>query len=126
MISYEEIKTWLQDKDNKQKLVYGACFVLVFIMGFGAGRFDGQNQKNIKQVNYTTKPAAVQTAGQGTAAAQPEVKGTSTPASCLIKGNSASLIYHVPGGYYYAKLKNPRCFGSEAEAKAAGYRKSSR
>lgn len=44
-----------------------------------------------------------------------------------IKGNANSKIYHVPGGSYYEGLKdNVVWFCSEAEAEAAGYRKSKR
>ncbi len=62
--------------------------------------------------------------------------GTDTVASggCLIKGNissSGERIYHVPGGQYYdrtkiAEGKGERWFCSEAEAVAAGWRKSKR
>jgi len=52
--------------------------------------------------------------------------------SCAIKGNisgSGERIYHVPGGQYYAKTQvnaasGERWFCSEAEAKAAGWRRS--
>ena len=44
-----------------------------------------------------------------------------------IKGNANSRIYHVPGGSYYESTKdNIVWFCSEAEAEAAGYRKSKR
>ena len=51
---------------------------------------------------------------------------------CLIKGNissSGEKIYHIPGGDYYNKTvvdesKGERWFCSEAEAQAAGWRKS--
>ncbi|MFC3886131.1 thermonuclease family protein [Bacillus songklensis] len=44
-----------------------------------------------------------------------------------IKGNTNSKIYHVPGGAYYDKtVDNITWFCSEAEAQAAGYRKSKR
>ncbi len=51
---------------------------------------------------------------------------------CLIKGNisrSGERIYHVPGGYYYDQTeidpsKGERWFCSEAEARAAGWRRS--
>lgn len=44
-----------------------------------------------------------------------------------IKGNANSKIYHVPGGSYYESTKdNIVWFCSEADAEAAGYRKSKR
>jgi len=53
---------------------------------------------------------------------------------CAIKGNvspDGERIYHVPGGYYYGqthidKAQGERWFCSEAEAKAAGWRRASR
>ncbi|TPK70784.1 hypothetical protein FJ527_28290 [Mesorhizobium sp. B2-4-18] len=53
--------------------------------------------------------------------------------SCNIKGNisynTGERIYHVPGQEYYSEtrislLKGERWFCSEAEARAAGWRKS--
>lgn len=54
--------------------------------------------------------------------------------SCVIKGNISSKgerIYHVRGGRYYGKTKisqskGERWFCSEAEARAAGWRRSKR
>jgi len=48
------------------------------------------------------------------------------PSWAPIKGNSDSMIYHVPGGAYYAKTNPEECFNSESAARAAGYRKSLR
>jgi hypothetical protein len=59
----------------------------------------------------------------------------SVPADdCAIKGNissSGERIYHVPDGQYYSRTKispskGERWFCSEAEAKAAGWRRSKR
>jgi micrococcal nuclease len=76
------------------------------------------------------------------AAATTPSKSTTTPApkttapaqtgtNCVIKGNisSGGKIYHVPGGAYYEKTDiytsaGERWFCSEAEAVAAGWRKS--
>lgn len=52
--------------------------------------------------------------------------------SCRIKGNinlSGERIYHVPGGKWYREtrinaLEGERWFCSEAEARAAGWRRS--
>lgn len=55
----------------------------------------------------------------------------STQGTCAIKGNLSSKgerIYHVPGQKYYARTKidkpGERMFCSEAEAEAAGFRRS--
>lgn len=45
-----------------------------------------------------------------------------------IKGNisSSGKIYHMPGGSFYSRTNPEICFNTEAEAQAAGFRKSSR
>jgi hypothetical protein len=52
------------------------------------------------------------------------------PKSHPIKGNINSrkktMIYHAPGGYYYDRTKPEKCFISEQDAKAAGFRRSKR
>ena len=67
---------------------------------------------------------------------EPDERRTSDDATgpCLIKGNISSRgerIYHVPGGAYYSRTKispakGERFFCSEAEAEAAGWRRSQR
>ena len=44
---------------------------------------------------------------------------------CLIKGNQGKngWIYHVPGMPYYAQTHAEQIFCTEAEARAAGYRR---
>ncbi len=86
---------------------------------------------------YTVVPQALSFT-QGTTSAKPMIidngvivqRGT----SCNIKGNisinSGERIYHVPGQHYYAATKispqyGERWFCSEAEARAAGWRKAS-
>lgn len=59
---------------------------------------------------------------------------TGRPISCVIKGNisrSGERIYHVPGGEYYDVTRidpsrGERMFCTEAEARAAGWRRSKR
>ncbi len=50
--------------------------------------------------------------------------------TCMVAGNKKSKVYHVPGGQFYRQMattsKDKVCFGSEAEATKAGYRKSKR
>jgi hypothetical protein len=58
MTFYEKIKDWLKQKENKDKLVLGLSFVLVFIVGFGAGSYVRETNKSSKPYpNYTTVPA---------------------------------------------------------------------
>lgn len=52
------------------------------------------------------------------------------PERYVIKGNrtttSGEWIYHVPAGQYYTATEPEECFASEADARAAGYRRSQR
>lgn len=61
-----------------------------------------------------------------TAPAAPVVAPGSDSYPCAVgqvKGNRDSKIYHVPGGTSYARTQeNVRCFATEADARAAGYR----
>lgn len=58
------------------------------------------------------------------------VAGESTELNCegKIKGNisSSGKIYHVPGGAFYKRTVPEICFNTEADAQAAGFRKSKR
>lgn len=138
MKSYEQIVSWI--KENKQHLVLAVCFVLVFLAGFGSGRYEKEWRRDrIKsQTNYNTKTAAVTKTPEAATApavlgqqqtAQPAAAASGTPANCVIKGNISSSkkkIYHVPGGSSYNIVKPEQCFATEAEAVAAGYVKSQR
>jgi hypothetical protein len=137
MTFYEKAKDWLKQKENKDKLVLGLSFVLVFIVGFGAGSYVRETRRdNSKpQANYTTvsakKPAAAAAADQGKVLGKTTVAATGTQASaaCVVKGNISAAgkkIYHVQGGAFYARVKPEQCFNTEAEALAAGFVKSSR
>jgi hypothetical protein len=137
MISYEQIKNWCKEKDNQQKMVLGVCFVLVFIIGFGAGRYVRETSRNNyqPQTNYTTQQSKklspfVSKEGDNQPAKQAVATTTGTPDStCIVKGNissSGKKIYHVQGGAFYKIVKPEQCFDTEAQALAAGFVKSSR
>ncbi|MDW3217496.1 MAG: hypothetical protein R8F63_02680 [Acidimicrobiales bacterium] len=48
------------------------------------------------------------------------------PATHPIKGNAQSGIFHVPGGMSYERTVPERCYASEADAEADGFRKAKR
>ena len=136
MWTYEEIKTWYKQKENKDKVVMATCFVLVFLVGFGTGSYVRETRPaSVKSpynntISQTKTPAAV-AAPAVQAAVKPAVAGaaTTTSANCLIKGNISTggrKIYHVPGGALYKVVKPEQCFNTEAEAVAAGFVKSGR
>ena len=138
-MDYSDMKNWLAEKENTQKVVIGCCFVLVFFVGFGAGRFERAVARDSVKTysNYTTQqPKKPLTAEAGTQAAAPEqgnvagaATSTATNGQCIVKGNISAKgdkVYHVKGGAFYDKTKPEQCFNTEAEALAAGFRKSSR
>jgi micrococcal nuclease len=80
-------------------------------------------------LNATPAVEGTQTPPPGSGSQICDYSGTNQP---VIKGNIASdgeLIYHVPGQLYYddaviTESKGERWFCTEAEAQAAGWRKS--
>jgi hypothetical protein len=48
------------------------------------------------------------------------------PLTHPVKGNADSGIFHVPGGLSYDRTVPERCYASEADAEADGFRKSKR
>ncbi len=102
---------------------------------------------NLGKYAYTSRPPAVQIEEPSvdltqaydnlkSASEQPQigsqelVAGETAILDCQgkIKGNvsSSGKIYHLPGGAFYNRTVAEICFASEQEAKAAGFRKSSR
>jgi len=137
-MTYQYLKEKL--KDNQTKIILGGCFVLVFLVGYGTGKFNTEHIKGrIQQPNYTTnfkaQPAQKPVAKPTAEAAKPEVAGAVTlppaggDAACVVKGNIAAKgvkIYHVVGGASYKRVKPEQCFATEEQAKAAGFVKASR
>ncbi len=133
MLSYEQIKTWLKEKENKNKVVLVACFIVVFLVGFGTGRYErGSRRDTYKPLsNYTTQSIKKP---QGAPAAEADVAGVTTTTlpsliNCVVKGNISAKgkkVYHVVGGAFYKIVKPEQCFKTEAEAVTAGFVKSSR
>ena len=72
--------------------------------------------------------------GGGSRSLSPRRDAAGTRQGCVIKGNvsrSGERIYHVPGGAYYdatriSEAKGERWFCSEADARAAGWRRARR
>ena len=48
------------------------------------------------------------------------------PATHPVKGNADSGIFHVPGGMSYERTVPERCYASEADAEADGFRRAKR
>lgn len=128
--------------------IAGACFVAVFIAGFGTGRISNggasdspakrslsNSTTNTGDKTKTTAAGATDGAGNSATASTQNSSTTKLPATtttgavdpnnCYIKG-SKSKTYHMPGGSFYERTNPAACFNSEEEAVAAGYKKSSR
>jgi len=118
-------------QNNERKILLAVAFVCVFALGFFAGRIDSASRirPEIKIEKSDNKSSILIEQSQAQESVTTEVLGTNTaPESCKIKGNisSSSRIYHVPGGAFYERTQPEMCFNTEAEAQAAGFRKSSR
>ncbi len=139
---------------HKKEIWIGACFVLVFLVGFGTGRYDRYRVTSQKKLpnNYSKNPDLNQKAGvdRGEEAGAGAVKGAQmqkdakqeapNPApktvvakpkdntDCVVKGNISgnNKIYHVKGGAFYDRTNPEMCFATEEEAKVAGFRKAAR
>ncbi len=151
-MSYEYIKSYILAHRTEIKIVIS--FVIIFLVGIGVGRFQTTGVRNAKtsssQSHYTTKPTPTvaglnaelqtETTTEPTNTSTKDTQPTPKPVvannsslnnangSCIIKGNisSTSKIYHVKVGAFYDRVKPEQCFNTEAEAKSAGFRKSSR
>ncbi len=110
---------WLE---MKPKIVVLICLVGAFISGYAVGNFGGSPPAR-RQLNYTTNP--VNKPLEKVEAKKPLNTAPKQGSECPIKGSS-SKIYHVKGGAFYDRTTGVICFNTEAEAEAAGYRKSSR
>ncbi|HEX5429784.1 MAG TPA: hypothetical protein VFX17_01750 [Patescibacteria group bacterium] len=119
-------------RHNQQKIALAIGFVAVATLGFWGG-VDINKQAPQPTVsasssstsNYTQEIPPAQTTSATAIDTQ-----TPAPADLNCQGKikgSSSHIYHMPGGAFYDKTTHPiACFDTEAEAQAAGFRKSSR
>ena len=97
-------------------------------MNLGASLMSGRLSVNVDPGGKARRGKCLLTSARDTPAAENQ-------GNCRIKGNisryGGECIYHVPGGYYcdqtrIAPSKGERWFCSEAEARAAGCRRSLR
>ncbi len=123
-------------KNHERNLALLLGYILVAGLFFNLGRYAGLSNPpqirieepalNTSQLNDTLKLLQTQTAKTETG----EVAGAATELNCegKIKGNisASGKIYHLPGGAFYKRTNPELCFGTEAEAQTAGFRKSQR
>lgn len=109
-------------KSHQQKLVIATGYILIGVLSFGLGRLTipalSAPEIRVEEAfapmeNYT--PTVAGSSSGVTAKCEGQIKG------------SAGMIYHLPGGAFYDRTTNPvKCFSTEIEAQAEGFRKSSR
>jgi competence protein ComEC len=111
-------------KTHQQKIVLSAGYLLVALLAFGLGRLTAYKYKvpNVRVEEVFATPLD-NTANSGS------VQSASVD-NCegKIKGNINSKgekIYHMPQGSFYNRTDPEQCFNTEAEAKTAGFRRSS-
>lgn len=123
-------------KTNEQKIALVLGYILTAALFFGLGytsKDSNPPQISIEEpaIDLTKLNDNLNAAGTQSAVPETAVAGSSTDdPNCVrkIKGNisSKSKIYHMPGGAFYARTVPEMCFSTEAEAVAAGFRKSQR
>ena len=110
---------------------------MVAALSFGIGRFSATSNPpdivieepvlDLTELNNTQNSAPAQISADAQSGV---VAGETYDPNCTgkIKGNigSSGKIYHLPGGAFYERTVPELCFSSEADAQAAGFRKSSR
>ena len=115
-------------KTHQQKIVLVAGYVLVAALAFGLGR--------LTTFKYSVPDIRVDQAfnlpsnySPPAADLQPVVPAQSASQKLDCSGKiigSSGFVYHLPSGAFYKRTTPVRCFTTEAEAQAAGFRKSSR
>lgn len=133
-MNYEKIKIWT--REHKQQGILVASFVLVFLVGFGAGKAQENSTKktstqlhNTTDIRENTEIPTTEVAKETTIAQPKESQIQNIAgAECIVKGNISgkNKIYHIKGGAFYERTQAEQCFSTESEAVASGYRKSSR
>jgi hypothetical protein len=132
MKSYTELKKNLIEHKSELRAGFYSC--LIFLLGFGTGRgvrqLDAAPSATATQSNYPTKTQKNPEGADAGAKKTPAVvsKKPLEEKNCPIKGNisSKAKIYHIKGGAFYDRTNPEQCFNTEAEAQAAGFKKSSR
>lgn len=116
-------------KTHQQKIVLIMGYLLVASLGFMLGKMTAFKY-DVPEVRVEESFAPLPNNSQNSDSVQSaSVDNSDAECAGLIKGNISSggeKIYHMPGGAFYTRTNPEMCFATEAEAQAAGFRKSSR
>ena len=124
------IKEW--PRAHQRELAVACGYLLVAVLFYNLGQFAARTHPpeirveepaiDLTQVYNSLQQVAGQTTASGAAA------DTAINCEGKIKGNisSSGKIYHLPGGAFYKRTNPEMCFATEADAQAAGFRKSQR
>ncbi|HEV8601488.1 MAG TPA: hypothetical protein VGQ87_02710 [Patescibacteria group bacterium] len=115
-------------KTHQQKIALSVGYLLVASLAFGLGRISALRYEipDIRVEESSAVPLNNNPISGSVQSANVDNSGSSCAGK--IKGNINSKgekIYHMPGGSFYDRTNPEQCFVTEAEAKAAGFRKSS-
>lgn len=120
-------------KTHQSKIVLTIGFLLTAMLGFGLGKISTVrlNAPEVKVEQAFDSPINNSQNSPTVQSAVTQNANLSGKLDCKakIKGNintKGERIYHVLGGAFYARTNPEMCFNTEAEALAAGFRKSSR
>ena len=94
--------------------------------GIWAGTFEMPSDVRHAAEEQPAKPARSKSARSSTPTVSSLRSSDQPSGNCVIKGNRNSRgewIYHMPGMPYYARTNPEEMFCTEAQAKAAGYRR---
>ena len=120
-------------KIHQQKIALTIGYLLVAGLAFSVGHLNtsaliapqvAAPEKFQTPGNYTANTTEIQSAISGSNV----VTASNNTQNCdgKIKGTTSG-IYHLPGGAFYDRVTKPiRCFGTEAQAIQAGFRKSTK
>lgn len=118
------------NKRKKERYLFVVGALLSFALGFSFSNLllakSQFNNTAIKTYNQTEFQTNEQVTPVKVAEKEETKNVPATSSACPVKGNKnakGEQIYHIPGGLSYNRVKGTVCFETEAEAKAAGYRK---
>ncbi len=130
MVMHPRIETLKEFYRKNEKLILlTTAFVCIFVLGFLAGRTGTLNsQAPVISIEKSSINSSILKDNIQSQSVLGENQSADSNCAGKIKGNisSSGKIYHVPGGSFYNRTQPEMCFNTEAEAQAAGFKRSQR